>query len=225
MFRHGLTWWRKRCSIHDTGEAFFNFRPFPFHNPLSASSCMHRRYFPSCPVDGPIEPPVPFGHMGLHGAVPKKCSECQHLFEGDCTRYIKDIGHYLHLDYGACGVAGPMDPVIYEDNYLTSKAEIPRKCSKCAFLSVNRIHGFHCLKDKDKWGDFYRGLDWGAWEPECIYLQLPRPKVTSKKLSLFARQNDMISFIQEYRRINPGLSIKAAKTDFRHFQQILKKHG
>lgn len=52
---------------------------------------MHHIYFPVCPVDGPIEPPVRFNLMGLKGAVPKKCSECKHLFEGECTRYIKDV--------------------------------------------------------------------------------------------------------------------------------------
>ena len=186
---------------------------------------MHRNYFPRCPIDGPIEPPVPFGHMASRGAVPKKCSECQHLFEGECTRYIEDVGHYLHLDHGPCGIDGPTDPVLYEDEFVTSKAEVPRKCAKCVFLAVDRIYGFHCTKDADKWGDFHRGLDWGAWEPDCIYLELPLPKVTTKELSVFARRNDIMSFIKEHRRINPGLSIEEAKADFAHFRDVLEKRG
>lgn len=186
---------------------------------------MHRRYFPPCPVDGPIEPPVPFGHMASRGAVPMKCSECQHLFEGECTRYIEEVGHYLHLDHGPCGIDGPTDPVIYKDDFVTSKAEVPRKCTICVFLAVDRIHGFHCTKDSDKWGDFHRGLDWGAWEPDFVYLELPLPKVTTKELSLYARQNDKMSFIKEHRRINPGLSIEEAIADFARFREVLEKRG
>jgi hypothetical protein len=163
--------------------------------------------------------------MASRGAVPKKCSECQHLFEGECTRYIEDVGHYLHLDHGPCGIDGPTDAVTYEDEFVTSKAEVPRKCAKCIFLAVDRIHGFHCTKDADKWGDFHRGLDWGAWEPDCIYLELPLPKVTTRDLSLFAKQNDMMAFIKEHRRINPGLSIEEAKADFAHFRKVLEKRG
>ncbi|UCE56672.1 MAG: hypothetical protein JSV31_14860 [Desulfobacterales bacterium] len=183
---------------------------------------MHRRYFPSCTVDGPIDPPTPFGHLGASGAVPNKCGTCDKLFEGECTRYIEEIGHYLHLDYGSCGINGPTDPITYEDDFITSKVEIPRKCADCVFLGIDRIHGFHCKKDSDKWGDFHRGLDWGRWKPDCIYLQLPLPKVTTQALAQFAQRNDMKSFIKEYRRINPGLSIKEAKADFAHFRNVLE---
>ena len=123
---------------------------------------MQSKYFPACPIDGPIEPPVPFSHAASRGAVPKKCSECEHLFEGECTRYIDEVGHYLHLDHGPCGIDGPTDPVPYEDEFIRAKVEIPRKCSTCVYLAVDRIPGFHCTKDSDKWGDFHRGLDWGA---------------------------------------------------------------
>lgn len=184
---------------------------------------MHHRYFPTCPFDGPIEPPVPYGHMASHGAVPKKCSECQYLFEGECTRYIKEVGDYLHLDHGPCGIHGPTDPVVHEDRFIQSCVEIPRKCTTCVFLKVDRLFGFHCTKDAEKWGDFHRGLDWGTWKPDCVYLQLPSPKVTTKNLSLFAFQDDLISFIYEHRRVNPGVSIEEAKADFAHFRAVVKK--
>lgn len=161
--------------------------------------------------------------MASRGAVPKKCSECQYLFEGECIRYFEEVGHYLHLDHRPCGIDGPTDPVVYEDQFVQSKVEIPRKCAKCVYLGVDRIYGFHCCKDADKWGDFHRGLDWGSWEPDCIYLQLPLPKVTTKELSLYARQDDVISFIKEYRRINPGFTIEEAKADFNHFREVIAK--
>ncbi len=183
---------------------------------------MHHRYFPACPVDGPIEPPAPFGHMVSRGAVPKKCSECRHLFEGECVRYMDEVGHFLHLDHGPCGINGPTDPVIYEDELVRSKVEIPRKCATCVFLAIDRIFGLHRTKDADKWGDLHRGLDWDAWEPDCIYLELPSPKVTTKHLSQFANQNDLIAFLKEYRRINPGVSIEEAKADFSHFRTVLE---
>ena len=186
---------------------------------------MHSRYFPPCPVDGPIDPPVAFGHMGSHGAVPAKCGQCRHLFEGECTRYIETVGHYLHLDHGPCGINGPTDPVTYEDEFIKAKVEVPRKCSRCRFLAVHPIFGFHCTKDADKWGDFHRGLDWGTWQPDLIYLQLPLPKVTTRELSQLAFANDLLGFVKEHRRINPGLSVEEAKADFQHFRNIIENSG
>ena len=182
---------------------------------------MHGKYYPRCPVPGPIEPPVPFGHMGSRGAIPQKCSECRHLFEGECTRYIESVGHLLHLDHGPCGIDGPTDPVVREVPFGKSPVEIPRKCVTCAYLGIDQIHGFHCRKDAETWGDFHRGLDWGSWEPACIYLELPLPKVTTQELSRHAQRNDLMSFIKEHRRINPGLSIEEARNDFHHFRTIL----
>jgi hypothetical protein len=190
---------------------------------LNPIKVMYKNYFPKCPVDGPIEPPVPFGHLASHGAVPNKCSKCQYLFEGECTRYIEDVGHYLELDHGYCGIPGATDPVIYEDSSIVSKVEIPRKCASCRFLELNSISGFICRKDRNKWGDFQRGLDWGTWEPDFIYLELPAPKLTTKALMQYAYKNDLLKFIKEYRRINPGLSIEEAKNDFQRFSELLEK--
>jgi hypothetical protein len=175
---------------------------------------MYRKYFPACHVDGPIEPAVPYAHLVIRGAVPAKCAECHLLFEGGCTRHIEIVGDYLHLDHGPCGIDGPTDPVIYEDPFISGKVEIPRKCSDCRCLAHKRIYGFVCTKDYEKWGDFYRGLDRGAWEPDVVYLQLPLPKITTKALSAAVFANDQIAFIREHRRINPGLAIDEAKKDF-----------
>ena len=183
---------------------------------------MHKNYFPVCPVDGPIEPPVPYSHLASRGAVPNKCAQCPNLFEGGCTRYIEEVGHYLHLDYGYCGIPGPTDPVIYRDQFIVSKVEIPRKCSTCIYLDFDRVRGFCCRKDSKKWGDLERGLDWGAWQPDSIYLELPLPKITTRGLSVHAKNGDLIAFIKEYRRVNPGLSIEEAKSDYRRFRSILE---
>jgi len=182
---------------------------------------MHKYYFPRCPVDGPVNPPVPYGHMASKGAVPQKCATCRCLFEGECLRYVEQVNRYLHLDHGACGINGPTDPVLYHDGWIDSKVEIPRKCASCSFLAVDQIRGFHCTKDADKWGDLHRGLDWGAWEPDVLYFELPLPKVTTRKLARFAQDNDQIGFIQEYRRTNPGFPIQEAKVDFVRLREIL----
>lgn len=131
------------------------------------------------------------------------------------------MGHYLNLDHGPCGIDGPTDPVFYEDKFVQSKVEIPRKCMRCWYLRMDSIHGFYCTKDAAIWGDFHRGLDWGTWEPDEIYLELPLPKVTTKALSRFAKQNDALAFIKEHRRVNPGLSLKEAQDDFGTFRKIL----
>ena len=182
---------------------------------------MHRFYFPPCPVDGPIDPPVSYGHLATHGSVPTKCSTCVSLFEGSCCRHMAEVGHYLHLDHGPCGVAGPTDPIVYEDEFIAGKVEVPRKCATCVCLNYDRIYGFFCSKDGDKWGGFHRSLDWGAWAPDFIYLELPLPKITTKALSRFAQENDLLAFLKEHRRINLGVSLAEAREDFAHFRAII----
>ena len=184
---------------------------------------MHKYYFPPCNIEGEIEPPVPYGHLASHGAIPNKCSTCNHLFEGGCTRNINEVGRYLHLDHGPCSINGPTDPVIFEDEFIKAKVEIPRKCRTCHFLSISKFFGFYCSQDKEKWGDLHRGLDWGAWKPNSIYLELPPPKVTTKALSDCVSNDNQLEFIKEYRRVNPGLSIKEAKLDYIKLRSILEK--
>lgn len=183
---------------------------------------MHKQYFPVCPVRGPIDPPAPYSHFSK-GAIPQKCGQCRYLFEGGCTRYLSEVGHYLNLDHGYCGIAGPTDPVVYQDQYITSKVEVPRKCVSCSYLQFERVRGFICGKDKHVWGRFPRGLDWGTWEPGMVYLQLPLPKVTTRDLALHARKNDLIEFIKEHRRWNPGLSMQVAREDFQYFRILIEQ--
>ncbi len=109
---------------------------------------------------------------------------------------------------------GETDPVPYENKYIRAKVTVPRKCASCRYLCNDSIHGFYCNKDSDKWGDFHRGLDWGTWQPEIVYFDLPLPKITTPKMCEYATADDLLSFISEYRKVNPGLSIQEAKDDY-----------
>lgn len=127
------------------------------------------------------------------------------------------LGRYLNLDHGFCGVPGPTDPVGYENRWMVAKVEVPRKCSTCHFLSVDDFRGFICRKDRQIWGAFPRSLDWGSWQPDAVYIELPFPKVTTRKLFLAAKDRDLIEFIKEYRRVNPGASMQEAREDYQVF--------
>ncbi|ACL06948.1 hypothetical protein Dalk_5278 [Desulfatibacillum aliphaticivorans] len=182
---------------------------------------MHKSYFPSCGVAGPIAPAVRINHLGLIGCIPNKCAGCSHMFEGSCTRGLDAVGRYLHLDHGPCGVPGPTDPVLYESRYIAAKAAIPRKCAACSFLEFEMVQGFICSKDKDIWGDFPRSLDWGAWSPDSLYFDLGPSKNATKQLSVCVQNNNLAGFIEEYRRVNPGLSLYEAKADLATLREIL----
>ncbi len=184
---------------------------------------MHRDYFPACPVDGPILPGVPFVHLASAGAVPRKCSTCSHLFEGECTRALETRGAYLRLDHGPCGVAGPTDPVPYENGYFSAKVTIPRKCAGCSHLVIDRQRGFDCEKDRSIWGDWMRGLDWGTWRPERIYLALRGSKVTTRAMADAVYDDDLVEFVRESRRVNPDVSIAETKRDFADLRQRIAR--
>ena len=175
---------------------------------------MYRNYFPRCTVEGPYEPPVEYCGMGMRGFIPKKCDCCDNLFEGGCLRGGDPAGRYLHLDFGPCGINGNTDPVGYEDKHIVSKVKVPRKCRPCVHLVYDHIYGFTCKKDSSKWGGIYRGLDWGNWQPDVVYFDLPPPKITTAEMCKCVSSSDLVPFIKEYRRVNPGLSIEEAKSDF-----------
>jgi hypothetical protein len=206
----GLIGWRRS----NTFTIYFQSELSIVYN----DKCMRKRYFPSCTVDGLIEPPIPFKHMASSGAVPNKCRNCQHFFEGECLRAIDEQHRYLKLDYGFCGIPGETDPVFYQNDRIVSDIEIPRKCAECIFLTSR----FSCQKDAHKWGDFSRGLDWGNWQPDNNYIELPFPKITSKILIDFLNDNNLVGFVKEYRQINYG-SILDAKNDFHLLKNISEK--
>lgn len=183
---------------------------------------MYKFYFPKCPVEGSIDPPVEFGHMCLEGHIPNKCSTCEHLFEGECLRYIDLLGRYLHLDYGPCGVVGETDPVEIETPSSQSKLRVPKKCAQCQHLIHDSIYGFTCQHEAEKWGHFHRGFDWGDWKPDEVSTEL-WGKTTTDEMCQCVSNNNLIGFVREYRQVNHGSSIKEAKEDFALMREKLKE--
>lgn len=146
---------------------------------------MYQRQFPVCQIEGPIEPAVPYSHMGLGGAIPNKCANCKLIFEGSCTR-CQYIGiSYLELDYGPCGIDGPTDPVAYDRAERKKRVGIPRKCSTCHFLKIESLRGLHCSKDAEKWGHRRRGLDWGDEIGSLSRWLTTKEKDTTKEEKLY----------------------------------------
>jgi hypothetical protein len=131
------------------------------------------------------------------------------------------LKRYMHLDYGPCGISGPTDPVIYEDQFIRAKVEIPRKCARCPFLFHHNIYGLTCRKDAEKWGGCHRGLDWNAWKPDRVYFNLPHPQITTQALVDAVYVDDLIAFVKEYRRVNPGTPIQEIREDFSTFRKYI----
>lgn len=165
---------------------------------------------------------MPFQHLGSGGFVPRKCHDCQMFFEGECNRNADLNMGWAHLDYGPCGIPGPTDPVIYQDDLVIAKVPVPRKCSTCRFISLDPIRGFHCTKDRDKWGDMDRGLDWGDWQPAIPPIGLPFPQQTNDRMRELALLGDMVQFVIEYRKVNPA-SIAAAKQAYLELKAALEE--
>ncbi|ULH14389.1 hypothetical protein MF271_10080 [Deinococcus sp. KNUC1210] len=168
--------------------------------------------FPACTVEGPIYPAVPFDYIA--GSIPQKCSQCSMQFEGSCRRGMSLLGRFLSLDYGPCRLSGSTHPAFFEDTFIASKVEVPKKCTTCKLLRYDGIYGFRCAEDADVWGQSLKALDWGAWEPDALYVELVAPKITTKLLVKAAKDHDLVAFVKEYRRINPNVSIVEAKEDF-----------
>lgn len=115
----------------------------------------------ACEVSGPS---TRFAHLGITGSVPRRCSGCRFMFEGECTRTMEH--GYLALDHGPCPVKGDTTPTLVVTEHLRSTVSIPAKCRGCAHLEVSLQRGFTCGFEREKWGFFRRGLDWGSWSPE-----------------------------------------------------------
>ena len=76
----------------------------------------------------------------------------------------------------------------------SAKVTIPRKCAGCSHLVIDRQRGFDCEKDRSIWGDWMRGLDWGTWRPERIYLALRGSKVTTRAMADAVYDDDLVEF-------------------------------
>jgi hypothetical protein len=145
------------------------------------------------------------------------------LFEGGCARALETQPEYLHLDHGPCGIAGPTDPVAYQNRYFSAKVNIPRKCASCSYLVIDRYRGFDCGKDRSIWGEWMRGLDWGTWRPDRVYLALPPSKLTTSAMVDAVYDDDLVAFVRESRRVNPDVSIAETKRDFADLRQRIAR--
>ncbi len=181
---------------------------------------MYRRSFPKCMIKGSFEP-VPFSHMGSMGCVPKKCSLCKYLFEGECTRALKQVAGYLALDHGPCKIEGDTIPELIDSAYVTSKVYVPSKCKYCLFLSFDFIRGFYCNFEREKWGDFPRAVDWGNWSPELPNVGLESRKIVSIDLIKAVKEGKEAEAIKIFQEINKGTSIKEARDAFRELKEKL----
>jgi hypothetical protein len=170
---------------------------------------MHRKAFPFCTVSGPLDP-VPFGHLGLHGAIPRKCSQCAHSFEGSCLRAMDSLHRYLELDYGFCGIDGDTEPVALDYPDVDPDLEVPRKCSTCPYLRPDQVHGVVCTKDSDVWGHLSRSLDWGLRASGVVVPGAPGVQVTLRFVRLAAIGDD-IGALREFRASNPNASLATGR--------------
>jgi hypothetical protein len=181
---------------------------------------MHRQAFPSCTVSGPVDP-VPFEHLSSKGAIPRKCSECAHSFEGSCLRAMDSLNRYLDLDHGFCGVRGDTDPVNVDRHDFPNDLEVPRKCSTCSFLRPDSIRGVVCSKDADVWGDFHRSLDWGLRAPDATVPSVAGLKITLSFARLAAAGDD-VNALREFRRSNPEASVATGKQLCEHVRTSIR---
>lgn len=183
---------------------------------------MYRKQFPRCRVDGPADP-VPFGHGVWEGAVPRKCSGCAHLMEGECVRAFVQVQDVLELDYGPCCKEGPTDPVVVRSPASGQELSVPRKCATCAFLAQSdEVWGpGRCRWEQERWGR-PRGLDWGTWEPERAPLGI-RGWVVPEAYRLAAEQGLEAAAVKLYRASKPASTFEEARAVYAEFRGRLRE--
>lgn len=193
---------------------------------------MYRKSFPKCEIEGDMTP-SPFGHGFMKGCVPKKCTSCKHLFEGECLRDLELTDGYLRLDYSDCPVKGETNPVAFKADGEV-KTFIPSKCNGCSNLNTKRLT---CKFEKELWGDFERDLDWGTWQPDYPLVGLRRvemegktrldegPAVINKLLIQLIQNGNTVKAIKLYRELNKIALIKDAKDEVEQISERLQKRG
>ncbi len=185
---------------------------------------MYRTVIPRCTVPGSVEP-VPYSHF-MTGAVPSKCSTCEHLFEGSCRRAMEQVRGYLALDHGPCPMRGPTSPVIVETEHYISKVSVPAKCERCRHLALDRVRGFVCNFEHEKWGAFPRSLDWAAWSPEHPNVGLKSGRsVSHEVLQAVAAQRE-VEAIKAFRAAHRDATLKEAREAYSELlQQVSRSDG
>lgn len=170
---------------------------------------MFRTAFPRCTVPGSVDR-VPYGHF-MWGAIPQKCRSCDHLFEGGCTRAIEQVQGYLALDHGPCPIKGPTNPVLVDTPYYTSKVYVPSKCQSCRYLELDRIRGFVCNYERERWGSFPQTLDWGLWNPAHPNLGLKSGRSVPVEFIQAVQNQHEAQAVKAFRSAHPDTTFREAR--------------
>jgi hypothetical protein len=185
---------------------------------------MYRTVLPRCTVVGSVEP-VPYSHF-MNGAVPSKCRTCAHLFEGGCRRALEQVGKYLALDHGPCPVRGPTNPVVVETEHYTSKVLVPAKCERCRYLELEKVRGFVCNFERERWGAFPRTLDWGAWSPEHPNIGLKSGRSVSQEVLRAVAARREVEAIKAFRAAHRDVTHKEAREAYAELlEQVSRNDG
>jgi len=185
---------------------------------------MYKRSFPKCTIAGPVDP-VPFSHLGLQGAVPRKCSGCKFMFEAECLRAAEQVKGYLALDHGPCPIKGETKPVLFETEFIKSKVFVPSKCTSCRHLGFSPFSGFTCQYEIEKWGNFPRTLDWGAWSPEHPSLGLSSGRSVPLELLQAVQANNEAAGVKAFREAFPDSTIREARDAFAELRSQWPQSG
>lgn len=142
--------------------------------------------------------------------IPKKCSECNLMFEGECIRNSEITGEYSRLDYGKCKVEGKTNSVCIEIDNSGYETFVPEKCVKCTHLKKDKYHKYICDFEKNIWGDFPRSLDWGDWQPDFPIIGLGDNLKMTKHLIILIQNKKTVEAIKELKRLNSEIDFKKA---------------
>ncbi len=193
---------------------------------------MYRKSFPKCEIQGDRSPSKKKQIMGSISALPNKCLSCEFLFEGECLRAEELAEDYLRLDYGSCGIEGNTEPKVIKVSKTGIEIFVPNKCIDCEFLIYNSTLRYVCSKDQEIWGDGFRELDWGDWQPKFPNVGLRKFGRDDLDLGNVAITNKVIQHILDghktkalkvYKDLNNISTIKEAREDIEQIEIKLKK--
>jgi len=136
---------------------------------------MYNKSFPKCKINGSLNP-INYNYF-FSGKIPEKCSTCKFFYHGGCLRNFNETEEYLHLDYGPCPISGDTEPKLIDNQYISSKVYIPKKCLDCPDLSYSYLKNLYCNNESDTWGFFNRNFDWGRWKPNLTEKEIELNKI------------------------------------------------
>lgn len=124
---------------------------------------------------------------------------------------MEQIQGYLALDHGPCPIKGPTEPVLVDTPYYTSKVYVPSKCQSCRYLELDRIRGFVCNYEWERWGSFPRALDWGLWNPEHPNLGLKSGHSVPVEFIQAVQDQNEAQAIKVFRAAHPDATFREAR--------------